>query len=96
MSAFARRALIGGLVPNPYLRETPFCQIVESSRRPEDKICGLSCLGPLGPAQAKISSILHRNDTAYSGITVAAGQLLGAIERSPPHQTGRQAPGGVR
>ena len=59
MSAFAQRALIGGLSPNPYLRETPFCQIVESFRRPENKTCGFSCLGPLGPAQAEISSILR-------------------------------------
>ena len=59
MSAFARRALIGGLSPNPYLRETPFCQIVESFRRPENKTCGFSCLGPLGPVQAEISSILR-------------------------------------
>ena len=56
----------------------------------------LSCPGPLGPVWLKIKKSPRCTDTAYSGITVAAGQLLGASARPPPHQTGRQAPGGVQ
>ena len=59
MSAFAQRALIGVVPLDPRLRGTPSRKTFIPSRRPENKTCGLSYLGPLGPAQAKISSILR-------------------------------------
>ena len=61
------------LTPRPPLRGMPYCQIIESSRRAEDKICDPSCLGPLGPAESEILKCLRCTDTAYSGKTVAAG-----------------------
>ncbi len=73
VSAYAQRALTVICPPDPQIRGTPYCQIIESSRRAEDKICDSSCHGPQGPIWSEIKKCLRYTDTAYSGKAVAAG-----------------------
>ena len=73
VSAYAQRALTVICPPDPRLRGMPYCQIIESFRRAEDKICDFSCHGPQGPIWLEIKKCLRCTDTAYSGRTVAAG-----------------------
>ena len=81
VSAYAQRALTVICPPDPQIRGTPYCQIIESSRRAEDKICDSPCLGPLGPAESEILKCLRCTDTAYTGKAVAAGPVTSAPNR---------------
>ena len=49
MSAYAQRALIGGLPPDPHITVDALLSDSKILPAAEDKICDFSCLGPLGP-----------------------------------------------
>ena len=46
MNTWLTPVFIGVAPLDPHYGGTPSCQIVESSRRPKDKICDSFCLGP--------------------------------------------------
>ena len=75
MSAFAQRALIGGLPPDPRLRGTPSCFLDDNLPASKIRSDCPSCPGPQGPIWSIIKKGLRCTDTAYSGRARAAGRL---------------------
>ena len=71
----AAPVLIGGLPPDPQLRGTPSWKIARKFRRAKSGQAGPSCLGGTGPYNVEIWKHLRCTNTAYPGITVAAGPL---------------------
>ena len=58
------------------------------SAAPNTRPCFLLASGALAPSGAEIGKHLRCTDTAYSGITVAVGQLSGATTAAPNRLAG--------
>ena len=91
MSAFAQRALIGGLPPSPHYGGRLPGRLALASGGSEHKILHPSCLGDTGPYCIK-----NLNASELYGHRLAGYNRGSHSARSPPHQTDRDASGGVR